>query len=185
MTDSRTWFSHVVFRPVADGDNAISLGFLVELATPGVWAIAAVMRGTLAEEQTSGLDDISRTLIEHRVDVVRKEMDHILDTAKKPGDALALLAAVNPWSFQITAPQAVKIDKAAPKPSADSIDKLLQGYVSWMHAKMWLPDVQAKERRPRVTVATPRPAMKIHTLPARMPEPWMLPPVVMWRPLAA
>jgi hypothetical protein len=178
-----TWFSEVAFQadPADAKHGLINLGFLLEFTTSNYWVVGSVMRGTLADEQLTGLDELSRSLIEHRVDVIKREMDRVLPAAKEPGSALALLAAANPWSFKVTPPRRVHVPSTV---QVGGIEKVLDGYVSSLYVTEWLPSVQAQET-PATRAAAPRRAIGARpvSIPLDLPKPWMLPPTAVMRPL--
>ena len=98
------WVSRIDFRPdPTDPDkDAINLGFLLEFTTKDYWVVAITMLAALDNFALSRLDDLSRRLIENRQVVVEREVRSALPRARKPGQALPLLAAANPWSIRIT-----------------------------------------------------------------------------------
>jgi hypothetical protein len=101
MSARRAWFSAVEYRPnPADPENGvIGLGFLIEFTTDKYWVVSAIMRAGIQEGQLASLDDLAKQLLEHRSDVIAKEINRVLPLAREPGEALALLSASNPWSM--------------------------------------------------------------------------------------
>lgn len=86
MSARRAWFSAVEYRPnPADPETGvIGLGFLIEFTTDKYWVVSAIMRAGIQEGQLAGLDDLAKQVLEHRSDVIAKEINRVLPLAREP-----------------------------------------------------------------------------------------------------
>jgi|HubBroStandDraft_6_1064221.scaffolds.fasta_scaffold1132122_1 hypothetical protein len=192
MSARRAWFSAVEYRPnPADPENGvIGLGFLIEFTTDKYWVVSAIMRAGIQEGQLASLDDLAKQLLEHRSDVIAKEINRVLPLAREPGEALALLSASNPWSLHVSEPREIEATAGAADASVETIQ---EEYVYAIYRTRWLPAVQAREaaqggagRQPPTRVIAQRPELNAAAAartPADVPPPWLLPSTAVIRPL--
>ena len=140
----RAWFSAVEYRPnPADSKtDVIDLGFLLEFTTPKFWVVGVVVRAGLTDEQLAGVDDLTRKVLEHRSDVLAREVDRVLPLATRPGEALSLLASANPWSFNVARPNEVELPATTAK--QNTVQEALEEYVYSFYVK-WMKTMVAHE----------------------------------------
>jgi hypothetical protein len=172
------WFSTVDLRPdPKDPGGALSLGYLLEFTTEDYWVIGLIMRATIDDSRTATFDQLTKKLLDDRVHVVSAEIKQILPRAKKPGEALALLASANPWSLNVSSPSRLVLPDQRSVRGA-SVEKLLEKFVYSLFSK----------DRVRKQPARPATRRSSHKIPARqsdeIPTAWMLPPTYVMRPLA-
>jgi hypothetical protein len=79
-------------RPI----KPINLGILMEFAANNTWAVGLAMRHAVDLAALEGLSDLSRTLIEARMDIMNGEVEAALSAALHPGDVVRILADRNP-----------------------------------------------------------------------------------------
>ena len=181
MSARRAWFSAVEYRPnPADPETGvIGLGFLIEFTTDKYWVVSAIMRAGIQEGQLAGLDDLAKQVLEHRSDVIAKEINRVLPLAREPGEALAFLSASNPWSLHVLEPREIEATAGAADASVETIQ---EEYVYAIYRTRWLPAVQAREaaqggagRQPQTRIIAQRPELNAAAA-ARTPTD--VPPVV-------
>src|SRR6266480_2462213 len=128
----KAWYAIMQYRPnPADSVvGVMDLGFFVEFTTDENWVVGAAIRAFLDEEKIRNLDELTRTLLQHRQDVVARELGQVLVKSKRPGQVLQLLSSENPWSFFISSPVEVEIPASAVASSRATLEKLLETYVS-------------------------------------------------------
>jgi hypothetical protein len=186
MSSRKLWFSTVEYRPnpVDAEAGVIGLGFLIEFTTDKYWVVSAVLRAGIEDPQLAGLDDLAKQVLQHRSEVISKEINRVLPFAHEPGQALSRLAASNPWSIHISEPIEIAVTVEA---SAASIERVQEEYAYSIYWTTWLPVVQAREaaqaragRGPPLRTRNLTPAARI---PADVPRPWLLPPAAVIRPL--
>jgi len=179
MKKNKAWVSRIDFRPdPADPSrDAINLGFLLEFTTANVWAVGVVMLAALDEAALAGLDELSRKLIENGEDVIRHEVRRTLSQAQKPGQALPLLAAANPWSIHIGVPAELDVSGVRPVSGA-SVEKIAEQYA------LSLLDRASTKHKPQGTGSRPaiRDSARV-VISDDCPPPWILPPTCMFRAL--
>jgi hypothetical protein len=192
MSARRAWFSAVEYRPnPADPETGvIGLGFLIEFTTDKYWVVSAIMRAGIQEGQLAGLDDLAKQVLEHRSDVIAKEINRVLPLAREPGEALAFLSASNPWSLHVLEPREIEATAGAADASVETIQ---EEYVYAIYRTRWLPAVQAREaaqggagRQPQTRIIAQRPELNAAAAartPTDVPPPWLLPSTAVIRPL--
>jgi hypothetical protein len=192
MSARNLWFSTVEYRPdpIDAETGVIGLGFLIEFTTEKYWVVSAVLRAGIEDPQLAGLDDLAKQVLQHRSEVISKEINRVLPFAHEPGQALSLLAASNPWSLHISEPREIEVTAKASDASFESIQEEYAYSIYWT---TWLPAVQAREaaqaaagREPPLRARTQRTELNL-TPAARAladaPPPWLLPPAAVIRPL--
>jgi hypothetical protein len=125
------WYSTVQYRhnPADAVKGVIDLGFAVEFTTQKAWVVGLALRAALDEAQIADLDDLTRKLLEQRSAIVSREIEQVLQKAMRPGEALALLAANNPWSLHVTAPKKLALPAAERRAlSKATVTKHLEDY---------------------------------------------------------
>lgn len=190
MTTRRVWFSTVEYRPnpVDAQTGVIGLGFLIEFTTDKYWVVSAIMRAGIDEVDLAGTDDLAKQVLEHRSDVIAKEISRVLPLAREPGQALPLVSASNLWSFHVSEPREIQ---ATARPADATVDAIQEEYVYAIYLTQWLPDVQAREaaqaaaRRLSTHVIVQRPGLNSVTARTTVdvPPPWLLTPTAIIRPL--
>lgn len=184
MTAKRqVWASRIDFRP-DPGDpvkNIINLGFLLEFNTKEYWVVAMIMLATIDDAALSGVDELSRKLIESRQKVIENEIRRVLPRANKLGEVLPLLAAANPWSMHIAVPTA--IDTAAVRNvEATPVEKLAEKYALSLFVRDDIAARASSPAHPGAVRAASGGAPRI-VVPDDCPAPWLLPPACVMRPL--
>jgi hypothetical protein len=187
MSVRKAWFSTIEYRPnAADPETGvIGLGFVIEFTTDKYWVVTAVMRAGIEDAQLADLDDLAKQVIQHRSDVIQKEIARVLPSAKEPGQALAFLSAANPWSLHVSEPRMIEATVDTPDASVERIEEEFMFSVYWAS---WLPAVQAREagrvvRVPQQRAPAQEPGDGMARVPADVPQPWLLPPSKVIRPL--
>jgi hypothetical protein len=185
MTARTAWFSTIEYRPnPADPETGvIGLGFVIEFTTDKYWVVTAVMRAGIEDAQLAGLDDLAKQMLQHRSEVIQKEIDRVLPSTKEPGQALAFLSASNPWSLHVSEPREIEAVVEATDASVERIEEEFMFSVYWTR---WLPVVQAREAARAVREPlrrAPESSNVVPRLPADVPPPWLLPPSKVIRPL--
>ena len=187
MTARTAWFSTIEYRPnPADPETGvIGLGFVIEFTTDKYWVVTAVMRAGIEDAQLAELDDLAKQMLQHRSEVVQKEIDRALPSAKEPGQALAFLSASNPWSLHVSEPREIEAAVETTDASVERIEEELMFSVYWTR---WLPVVQAREaaqavREPLRRASAQESRNVVPRVPADVPPPWLLPPSKVIRPL--
>jgi hypothetical protein len=185
MSTRKLWFSTVEYRPnPADAEtNVIGLGFLIEFTTPKYWVVSAVLRAGIEDLLPASLDDLAKQVLQHRSEVISKEINRVLPFAREPGQALSRLAASNPWSLYISEPREIEVTAETGNASVESAQEEYAYFIYWTR---WLPAVQAREAVS--AAAEPGPPLPVRTQPAArtlvdVPPPWLLPPAAVIRPL--
>ena len=176
--------SRIDFRPdPADPDkDAIGLGLLLEFTTENYWAIGMVMLAAIDDAALARLDELSKKLIENREHIIGQEIRRTLPQAKKPGQALPLLAAANPWSMHISTPVEFDVSKMRPETGA-SVEKIAEQYALSLFPR----DHASAKRKTAASVTSSsrdivcNPALVLG--PEDCPPPWILPPSCVFRPL--
>jgi hypothetical protein len=172
------WFSTVDLRPdPKDPGGAVSLGYLLEFTTEDYWVIGMIMRATVDDSRIAAFDQLTKKILDDRVHVMKAEINQILPRAKKPGEALALLASVNPWSLYVSSPSRLVLPDQRSVRGA-SVEKLLEKFV---YSLFFADRVPKRRRRPALTPTS------THSIPERrsdeIPPAWMLPPTYVMLPL--
>jgi hypothetical protein len=186
MSVRKAWFSTIEYRPnAADPETGvIGLGFVIEFTTNRYWVVTAVMRAGLDDAQLADLDDLARQVLQHRSEVIQKEIARVLPSVEEPGQALAYLSASNPWSLHVSEPREIEAAVETTDPSIERIEEEFMLSVYWTS---WLPAVQAHEARRVVHVPQQRARVEelvIPRVPSDVSPPWLLPPSKVIRPLA-
>jgi hypothetical protein len=192
MSARKLWFSTVEYRPnpVDAETGVIGLGFLIEFTTDKYWVVSAVLRAGIEDPQIAGLDDLAKPVLQHRSEVISKEINRVLPFIHEPGQALSRLAASNPWSIHISEPREIEVTAEA---SDESVESIQEKYAYSIYWTRWLPAMQAREvayaaaererplgARTQGPELNPTSAVRI---PANVPPPWLLPPASVIRPL--
>jgi hypothetical protein len=193
MSTRKLWFSTVEYRPnPADAETGvIGLGFLIEFTTDKYWVVSAVLRAGIEDPELAGLDDLAKQVLQHRSEVISKEINRALPFAHEPGQALDRLASSNPWSLHISEPREIEVPaEASDVASVESIQEECAYSIYWTR---WLPAMQAREvayaeaERARLLRRTQRSDLTLTSSAGRMPTdilpPWLLPPASVIRPL--
>jgi hypothetical protein len=182
MTKNKAWVSRIDFRPdpTDPKKNAISLGLMLEFTTADYWAIGIVMLAAIDDVALASLDELSRKLIENRQAVINHEVRRTLPQARKPGQALPLLAAANPRSIHISNPAELDISKVR-SASGASVEKIAEQYA----LSLFVRDHESvKGKAPPATSSRhmiQNPALVL--IPEDCPPPWILPASCVIRPL--
>lgn len=166
--------SGILYRPGKD-IAPIPLGAVIEFTTPKTWVVAAVIRHIIDPASLSGLSQLSRELIDARVDVIQGEMDDAMTAAREPGDVLKALAARNEWSFNVTTPHEFVVPSRAGDARKTS-DQLAEEYAVIGYARVIAP-VSARlreEQAPKTKRPTIRMSEPVMALPPETPPPWMV-----------
>jgi hypothetical protein len=192
MSARKLWFSTVEYRPNPfDAETGvIGLGFLIEFTTDKYWVVSAVLRAGIEDPQLAGLDDLAKQVLQHRSEVISKEINRVLPFAHEPGQALSRLAASNPWSLHISEPREIEVTAEASDASVESIQEKYAYSIYWTD---WLPSVQKQEaayaaagREPPLRARAQGAGLNLTPAartPAEVPQPWLLPPAAVIRPL--
>jgi len=161
MSSKKIWVSEIEYRadPADSKKDVIHLGLLVEFTTPEYWAIGYAIRAGLDKSKLAGLDDLSRTLLEHRGDVITRELDQILSKVKKPGDALGFLAAANPWSIHVSHPRLLDVPASVVRNVAtpdQMVLKFIGFYIQRLQRAAQKASTKKSTARPRPSQTPPR-----------------------------
>jgi hypothetical protein len=179
MNQSKVLYSELQYRhnPADASQGKMDLGWAMEFTTSRYWVVALALRATLDEKLIAELDELTRKLLEHRMDVLTRELEQILPSVRRLGDAVGMLAAHNPWSIHVVTPRSLILtdveQRASDKASAE---KLAEDYMLRIFEQSIAQPVDA-----RGGPASLRPDSS--TL--RITPPWMLPPKTMMRPLGS
>jgi hypothetical protein len=175
----KVWYSRIDFRPnPADpAKGVINLGFLLEFTTEEYWVVGMVILAALDKAAMATIDTVSRQLLENREDVIEREVRQILSQAERPGQVLPLLAAANPWSLHIGAPEELAIWIKSDTTDA-SVEKIAEEYA---FSVFMTNQTRAKAAAPGERSVV-RSAVQVN-VPEYVPAPWILPPTCVIRPL--
>jgi hypothetical protein len=185
MNESKVWYSTLQFRfdPHRPSAGLLDLGFAVEFTTSTYWVVGLAVRATLDEKYVSGLDDLTRKLLEQRMAVLTREVDQTLYKAEQPGDALMILAARNPWSIHVTSPRTLTLTPSERKASDKATaEKLTEEYIFKIFnretAAHHVPSQKQRQHPYSQTCATTD-----DEATTEGDTPWILPPKTVMRPL--
>src|SRR5438477_4518738 len=143
MSAPKVWFSTIEYRPSPPDPETgvIGLGFVIEFTTDKYWVVTAVMRAGIEVPELAGLDNLARQVLQHRLEVIQKEIDRVAALAKEPGQVLASLFTSNPWSLHISEPKEIE---ASIEIADASVERVQDEYVFSVYETQWLPIVQAR-----------------------------------------
>jgi hypothetical protein len=131
-TKKKIWYSELQFRynPADPAQGTIDLGWALEFMTSHYWVVGLALRAALDEKRFSDLDELTRKLLDHRMDVMTRELEQVLQKAQRLGDVLKALAARNPWSLHVASPRWLHLTASEQKASdKSSAEKLTEDYV--------------------------------------------------------
>jgi hypothetical protein len=138
------------------------------------------MRAGIQDAQLAGLDDLARQVLQHRAEVIQKEIDRVLPSAKEAGQVLVFLSTSNPWSLHVSEPREIEVTVET---TDASVERIQEEYVFSVYRTRWLPAVQAREAAARQRAPVQEPSNVAPRIPADAPPPWLLPPSKVIRPL--
>ena len=169
-------YALVQYRPDPAGRwrQPINLGAVMELAVHDTWAVGLAMRRDIDPTALEGMSGLPRTVIEARMDIMRREVEVVLAMARCPGDVLRILSERNPWSFHVAPPQPVPVP-AREAAAAPSVEGVAEKYVLLAFSRAILPSHAAQGGR-AATANRTRPAADV---PAEIPPAWMV-PTIFW-----
>jgi hypothetical protein len=129
--------------------------------------------------QLAPLDSLTRKLLENRSDVICREIEQVLPRTSKPGSALELLNAQNPWSIFVSPPTRIPASTLSKTSSKASAEEIAQNYLIqiWktLHKRARLANPR-RNRQTRQQPVAPAPTVRTST-------PWMFAPKTIVMPL--
>ena len=154
---SKVWLSQVQYRPdPAEGQKGvIPLGLLIEFNTPKYWAVGCMVRAGLDQAKLAGLDELTRNILEHRGDVIARELEQVLPKAKKPGDALTLLSANNRWSIYVSRPQTLDVPASVFR-AEKTPDQIMIQFIGYIRRLQQEPAGKASGRAKATSAKAPK-----------------------------
>src|SRR5580693_653609 len=120
MTDNKKlWYSQLEFRynPADPSQGSLDLGLALEFMTSQYWVVGLAMRAALDQTRLATLDELTRKLLENRMAVMTRELEHVLPKAQRLGDVLKAFATSNPWSLYVSAPRSLALNASEKKAS--------------------------------------------------------------------
>jgi hypothetical protein len=174
MTDNKKlWYSQLEFRynPADPSQGSLDLGLALEFMTSQYWVVGLAMRAALDQTRLATLDELTRKLLENRMAVMTRELEHVLPKAQRLGDVLKAFATSNPWSLYVSAPRSLALNASEKKASDKaSTEKLAEDYV------YKILEV-TREKALKDADTTEEPGL------VEIPPMWMLPAKTLMRPL--
>jgi hypothetical protein len=138
MSKRTLHYSVVQFRvnPADEACGVEHLGFILGLTTDRYRAVSLAFRTALNPELMKRLDPLSREILEHRVDILKAEIEHVFSSEASLQDVLRAVSEANQWSLYVSQPHVTELAGEAVASSA----RLAEDYrLEFFNERQWLP----------------------------------------------
>jgi hypothetical protein len=131
MSLDNVWLSYVDYRPdpARPEEERIVLGCILEAARPGGGRSFSVAgRLELTESELHVLDGIGREMLAHPSEFLRQELHRVIGQSGKnlpsfkEGGVLGALARVHRWSFHVSPPRLIRLQRALSQNNLQALD---------------------------------------------------------------